>query len=77
MAAIKEAHIKCGHCGHTFHSPIFFATTEAFESAFTAGNIAQCPQCHKTVHCNQGNMTYALTDDSGGFVGYDSGNNKA
>ncbi len=76
---IKEVTIKCGYCGHRFPSPIFIGNTTAFDTAITAGNTAQCPKCHRMIHCNQENMTYTLADEEGpgGFVGTDFSDNKA
>jgi len=73
MADIKESHIKCGHCGHRFNSPIFFGNTETFETATTSGNTAQCPSCNKMINCNKSNMSYVLADDTGGAVSNDFG----
>ncbi len=77
MAKIKESYIQCGHCGTKFRSPIFFGDTDSFDTATTAGNTAQCPKCHKVIHCNRENMSYLLADDSGGFFGTDFPDNKA
>lgn len=77
MAKIKESFIKCGNCGTRFPSPIFFADTRAFETATMSGNKAQCPKCRQMIHCNKENMSYALADEVGGFVGDDFSSNKA
>jgi uncharacterized C2H2 Zn-finger protein len=66
---IKESHLKCGHCGNRFRSPIFFGNVRTFETATTAGNTAQCPKCGKMISCNKDNMSYVLEDESGGLVG--------
>jgi hypothetical protein len=78
MAKIKESFITCGYCRTKFGSPIFFASTESFESAIMSGNRAQCanPACGKMINCNSENMSYTLEGGSGGFMGSDFSDNK-
>jgi hypothetical protein len=75
MDKIKSVHILCGHCNTRFPSPIMFGDVQTFESATTAGNIAQCPRCRTMINCNKDNMSYVLADDSGGSVGPNFGGN--
>jgi hypothetical protein len=75
MPQIKEIWLKCPYCGTRTRSPIFFSTTEAFESSTVFGSMNQCPSsgCHKMYPCNKENVSYTLADDAGGFVGEDFG----
>jgi hypothetical protein len=70
---IKSVNIKCGHCGTSFRSPIFFGDVGSFETATTAGNKAQCPKCKRMIDCNKENMSYILEGSVGGSMGPDFG----
>ena len=76
MPAIKSITLKCGHCGASNPSAIFFASTEALESSTTYGNTQTCNSCGKTIKCNKENYSYVLADGSGGMVANDFINNK-
>jgi DNA-directed RNA polymerase subunit M/transcription elongation factor TFIIS len=76
MAKIKESHVRCNKCGTRFRSPIFFATTEVFDSAMTSGNVFVCPKCKNEIPCNKDNMSYVLEGGKEGSVGNKYGQNE-